>query len=259
MGQIVDTLHRKGIITVKELSEQLFMSEMTIRRYLDELEGKGLLKRTHGGALPVSPAFAHIDDNKYLISNEIDKNVQYKNKIGYYAASLINEGETVGFDIGTTVSFIPKFVPSTIKMSVICVTFKCAVDFYHKKNVNLLLTGGYLERDSDVFHSDEAISFLSKVRTDKVFISVAGIDKSLGLTCYHDFHVSIKKLLMASSKQVIVVADSSKFGVINPSFFGELSDVHTIITDCEMKPEHREMIMDLGIELIIAEEEKAAK
>ena len=158
----------------------------------------------------------------------------------------------MAFDIGTTVPFIAKYLPQDIKLSAICVTFKCAYELYHKKNVNLIVPGGYLDRDSDVFYSEESISFLSKVRTDKVFISVAGIDRSLGLTCYHDFHVAIKKLYMQSSKQVILIADSSKFGKVKPSHFGDIDDIDTIITDEDLPDEYREVFTDKDVDIIIA-------
>lgn len=252
MKHIVELLQRQGKVSVKNLSKEFLASEMTIRRYLDELENNGLVKRTHGGAVPVT-TFTSAENNKYLIGNEIDKNVDKKNRIGYFAASLINSDETVAFDIGTTIPFIAKYLPNDIKLSAICVTYKSAFEIYHKKNVNLILPGGYLDRETDVFHSDEAVSFLSKIRTDKVFISVAGIDLNLGLTCYHDFHVTIKKLLMQSSKQVIVVADSSKFGIVNPSYFGDIEDIDKIITDKGIPSEYEKAFHSSGVELMIVE------
>lgn len=251
MKQIVETLQREGEVSVKTLSDKLLTSEMTIRRYLDDLEERGLIKRIHGGAIPVS-SFNINESNKYLIGNEITKNVNLKSAIGYHAATLINENETVGFDIGTTVPFIAKYIPGDKKLSAVCVTFECAYELYHKKNINLILPGGYLDRDSDVFYCEESVSFLSKIRTDKVFISAAGIDKKLGLTCYHNFHVTIKNMLMKSSKKIIIVADSTKFGMVSPSHFGDLSAVDTIITDDNLSMEYRETIESLKINLIIA-------
>ena len=251
MKQIVEMLQREGEVSVKTLSDKLLTSEMTIRRYLDNLEDNGLIKRIHGGAIPIS-SFNITESNKYLIGNEMSKNVNLKSAIGYCAASMINENETIGFDIGTTVPLIAKYIPGDKRISAICVTFECACELYNKKNANIILPGGYLDRDSDVFYSEEGILFLSKIRTDKVFISAAGIEKKLGLTCYHNFHVTIKNILMRSSKQVIVVADSSKFGMVSPSHFGDLSNIDTIITDNKLSQEYRETIEDLNIKLIIA-------
>ena len=147
------------------------------------------------------------DRNKYLIGKEIEKHVKEKSSIGLKAASLVKPGETVAFDIGSTTGFIAKYIGREIEINALCVTFECAIELYHKKNVNLILTGGRLHRDSDVINSDEGIDIIKKIRTDKVFISAGGIDEKLGLTCYHDFHVLIKRALMESSKKII---DGSK-------------------------------------------------
>ncbi len=250
MKQIVEMLQREGEVSVKALSDKLLTSEMTIRRYLDDLEDNGLIKRIHGGAIPVS-SFNITEGNKYLIGNEISKNVNLKSAIGYRAAAMIEENETVGFDIGTTVPLIAKYIPGDKKISAVCVTFKCAYELYNKKNANIILPGGYLDRDSDVFYSEEGVSFLGKIRTDKVFISAAGIEKKLGLTCYNNLHVTIKNILMSSSKEVILVADSSKFGLVSPAHFGDLSAIDTIITDNNLSMEYRETIKSLNINLII--------
>jgi DeoR family deoxyribose operon repressor len=251
MKQIVEILQREGEVSVKLLSDKLSTSEMTVRRYLDDLEEHGLIKRIHGGAIPVS-SFNINERNKYLIGNEVTKNVNLKSAIGFYAAALINDNETIGFDIGTTIPFIAKYISGDKKLSAVCVSFECAYELYHKKNANIILPGGYLDRDSDVFYCEEGISFLSKIRTDKVFISAAGIDKKLGLTCYHNFHVTIKNMLMQSSKRIILVADSTKFGMVSPSHFGDLVNIDTVITDDNISNEYRDVIESLKINLIIA-------
>ncbi|MFW6137991.1 MAG: DeoR/GlpR family DNA-binding transcription regulator, partial [Spirochaetota bacterium] len=158
----------------------------------------------------------------------------------------------VAFDIGTTTPFIAKYLDRNIDITGVCVTFECAMELYHKKNVNLLLTGGFLHRDSDVFASDEGNDLLRKIRTDKFFVSAGGIDAQLGLTCYHDFHVEIKKILMKSSKKIILVSDSSKFGNVTPSYFADLSDIHALITDEKIPHNYKTILDEMGIELIIA-------
>ena len=97
------------------------------------------------------------------------------------------------------------------------------------------------------------MEIIKRTRTEKAFISAGGIDSKLGLTCYHDFHVVLKKALMESSKKNIVVADSSKFGYISPSYFADLSDIHALITDSKIPEKYRKIITGIGIELIIAE------
>lgn len=253
MKKIAEFIQRRGKVSVKELSQLLMSSEMTVRRYLIELEGKQLIKRVHGGAIPIT-SIKYNDKNQYYMGKEITKNVNLKSAIGFAAASLISENETIGLDIGTTVPFIAKYIPNDMVLNAVCVTFESMFELYYKPNVNLILSGGYLDRDSDVFQGAESLSLLNKIRTDKVFISASGIDSNLGITCYHTFHVEIKKLLMKSSKQIILVADSSKFGLVSPSYFGNLSDIDVLITDENISDKYVRICNDLGIKLIIAKQ-----
>jgi DeoR family deoxyribose operon repressor len=251
LKEILNILNKHGEVTVKDLARYLFTSEMTIRRDLNDLEGEGIIRRTHGGAI-LTDSYHYNEKTHYLIGKEIEKNVNQKSIIGFKAASLINNGEAVGFDLGTTIPFIAKYLDRAIQITAICVTFECVMELYNKKNVNLLISGGYLHRDSDVFSSDEGIELLKKIRTDKVFLSAGGIDAKLGLTCYHDFHVEIKKILMKSSKKTILVSDSSKFGNVKPSYFADLRDIQALITDENIPDQYKELITGMGIELIIA-------
>jgi DeoR family deoxyribose operon repressor len=252
MKTIIDLLNKKGEISVKELSQHLLASHATVRRYLGDLEEEGIIRRTHGGAI-LQDYYSINDSNKYLIGKEIEKHVKEKSSIGLKAASLVQPGETVAFDIGSTTHFISKYIGREIEIHALCVTFECAMELYHKKNVNLILTGGHLHRDSDVINSDEGIDIIKKIRTDKVFLSAGGIDEKLGLTCYHDFHVVIKRALMESSKKIILVADSSKFGTVTPSFYADLTEIDALITDSNIPEKYRSVLATLGVELIIAD------
>jgi len=249
---IIDLLNQRGEISVKELSERLLASHATIRRYLGDLEEEGIVRRTHGGAI-LQDYHLMSDRNKYLIGKEIGKHVKEKSSIGLKAASLIQPGETVAFDIGSTTHFISKYIDREMQITALCVTFECATELYQKKNINMILSGGHLHRDSDVISSEEGIDIIKKIRTDKAFISAGGIDEKLGLTCYHDFHVVIKRALMESSKKIILVSDSSKFGTVTPSYYADLTEINTLITDSKIPERYRSYLTTLGVELLIAD------
>jgi len=253
LREIFSILHKNGEISVKDLADHLLTSEMTIRRDLDVLEEEGIIRRVHGGAI-LATSYTANDRNQYLFGTEIQKNIKQKSLVGLKASSMINPGETVSFDIGTTIPFVAKYLPRDISISAVCLTFECAEELYNKKNVNLILPGGYLHRESDVFSSDTGTELLRKIRTDKAFISAGGIDQQLGVTCYHDFHVVLKEIMMKSSKKKILVADSSKFGNVKLAHFADLADMDTIITDENIPEAYRKLIEEIGIELIIAKE-----
>ncbi len=251
--EILTFLHNQGEVSVKELAQYLLTSEMTIRRDLNFLEEEKIVRRIHGGAV-LNSSYLINTDIRYLFGEEIEKSIEQKNLIGHASSLLIKNDETIGFDIGTTIPFIARNLNRDISITAVCTTFECAIELYNKKNINLLITGGFLHRESDVFRSEEGVQILKKTRMDKAFISAGGIDADLGLTCYHEFHIEIKKLLMESSKQVILIADSSKFGHVKPSYFANLSDIDTLITDKGIPDTYRKLTVDLGIELIIAGE-----
>lgn len=246
----LNLLHQKKQMTVKEIAQLLNVSDVTVRRDLQDLEDEGLLRRTHGGAT-VFGSSRKIND-VYLIDEQTERNVKKKSTIGLRASSLIQQNETVFFDSGTTVPFVVKYLDKEIPLTALCYTFQIALEFYHRKNTNLILTGGYFNRDSNVFHSTHGCELIRDIRADKAFISTGGVDDSLGLTTYFYFEAEIKKAMIASSKQIILVTDSSKFGKVSISYFAGLRDIDTIITDDGIDDHYREVIQNLGIELLIA-------
>jgi DeoR family transcriptional regulator, deoxyribose operon repressor len=254
LREIFNILHKNGEISVKNLADHLLTSTVTIRRDLDVLEEEGIIRRVHGGAI-LANSYTINDRNQYLFGTEINKNIQQKSIVGLKACSLISPGETISFDIGTTVPLIAKYLPRDISISAVCLTFECALELYNKKNVNLIIPVGHLHRDSDVITSDAGVEMLKKMRTDKAFISAGGIDQALGVTCYHDYHVLLKEILMKSTKKKILVADSSKFGNVKPSHFADLEDMDAVVTDEHIPDTYRKFIEEIGIELIIARSE----
>jgi DeoR family deoxyribose operon repressor len=104
-----------------------------------------------------------------------------------------------------------------------------------------------------VFHSSEYHSFLKGIRADKAFISAAGVDSKLGLTTYFYFEADMKRLMIQSAKQIILVVDSTKFGKTSISHFADLDQVQTVITDNAIREEDAAMLREKGIDLIIAE------
>jgi DeoR family deoxyribose operon repressor len=251
LKNIITLLLQKETMAVTEIAKILNVSGMTIRRDLQDLENDGLVKRTHGGATIKNPQPPFND--LYRVSEQTEKNVPEKSKIGMKAASFVKPNETIFFDSGTTTPFIVKFLDKNLPLTALCYTFQTAAEFYYRENTNLILSGGYFNRDSNVFHSREGCNLIKNNRADKAFISAAGIDESLGLTTYFYFEADIKKAMIASAKQIILVADSSKFGKISISYFASLSDVQTIITDDGLSDNYREILNNLGIDLVIAD------
>ncbi len=247
---ILNLLQQKEKATISEISSILNVSDMTVRRDLKEMEKEGFIKRMHGGAV-LSSGSITIED-PYMINKETTRNIRQKSLIGEKAASLIKPNETVFFDSGSTTFFVAKYANKKVPFTAVCYTFKNAIEFYKWKDVNLVLLGGFLHRDSNIFQSVNSTSQISSIRADKAFISSAGVDEALGLTTFFYFEADIKKAMIASAKQKILVVDSSKFGKVSVTFFANLDEIDMVITDEGISEEYREIIRSKNIELCIA-------
>ena len=240
---------------MKEIAGMLQVSDMTVRRDLDALERQGTIRRTHGGAVLLDPGTGVRDP--YVLGEQTTKNVREKNLIGIKAASLVRPQETIFLDSGSTTPFIAKHLNSDLPITVLCYTFTNALEFYPRKNTNLILLGGFLHRDSNIFHSVENRALVSNTRADIAFISTGGLDSELGLTTYFYYEADIKREMIRSARRIILVTDSTKFGKISITHFAGLDEVDTIITDEGIPQEYRSILEDRGIELIIADQSGA--
>ena len=248
---IMALISQKGEMSVKETAGILGVSEITIRRDLTEMKNERLVSRTHGGAR-LFDLGSMIGEN-YVVTEQSEKNAGQKSTIGLKAASLVKANETIFLDSGSTTPFIAKYIDKQLPITVLCYTLLNALEFSGRKNVNLILYGGFYHRDSTIFYNPEGLSFIRGIRADKAFISAAGIDEKLGLTTYFHFEVDMKKAMIQSAKQIILVVDSSKFGTTSVSFFAGLEQVHTVVTDPGISARDADMLRQRGIEVIIAE------
>ena len=246
-------LNQKLELSVKEIAETLKVSDMTVRRDLDVLEKQGVVRRTHGGAVLLDPSNSMSDP--YILGEQTTINAREKNLIGIRAAALVQPDETIFLDSGSTTPFIAKHLSSEIPITVLCYTFTNALEFYPRENTNLILLGGFFHRDSNIFHSDENLSLVSKTRADKAFISTGGFDPELGLTTYFYSEADIKREMIRSARQIILVTDSTKFGKISVTHFAGLDQIDIVVTDSGISKEYRKALLDRGIELIIANQE----
>lgn len=249
----VNLINQNVELSVKEIAGMLHVSEMTVRRDLDALEEQGIIRRTHGGAVLLDPSTSV--RNPYILGEQTTKNAREKNLIGMRAASLVQPHDTIFLDSGSTTPFIAKHINSELPITVLCYTITNALEFYPRKNANLILLGGFFHRDSNIFHSPENRALVNKTRADRAFISTGGFDPELGLTTYFYNEADIKREMIHSARQIVLVTDSTKFGKISVTHFAGLDEVDTIITDNGISEEYREILEDRGIELIIADQD----
>ncbi len=211
---ILSVLERDGQVVAKALSEALGLSEDSIRRDLRELAAEGLLRRVHGGALPLAPAEADFAGRMQLASEE-------KVAIGRAAARLVRPGQVVLIDGGTTAVQMARHLPRELRASVVTHSPSVAVELANHAGLEVTLIGGRLFRHSMVATGAAAMEAIARVRADVFFLGVTGVHAEAGLTTGDAEEAAIKRALMAAAAETVVLASSEKVGaasawVINP-------------------------------------------
>jgi DeoR/GlpR family transcriptional regulator of sugar metabolism len=220
--QILDKLRRDGQIVAKTFSEELGISEDTIRRDLRELSAEGLLQRVHGGALPSSPAVANFAARLQVSSDE-------KVLIGRKAAAMVQPGQTVILDGGTTALQIARHFAADLRATVITHSPTIAVELVGHPLIEVQLIGGTLFKHSVVAVGAAAIEAIARIHADVYFMGVTGIHAEIGLTTGDFEEAHIKRALSASAAETVVLGSSEKLNAASPYVIAPLSDVSAII------------------------------
>jgi DeoR family fructose operon transcriptional repressor len=175
--KIVLALEKKESVKVNELSEYFNVSEATIRRDLQEMESKKLLKRTHGGAVKIG-----IINFEPSFSDKKNENNQEKIAIGKMAASMINDGDTIILDSGTTTLEIAKNITAK-NITVITNSIDVAAELLNKDNIELILTGGKIRNSTRAMVGEICQNTYKNFRASKAFIGANGIARVRGARC----------------------------------------------------------------------------
>ena len=230
--QIIKHLLRTGTATIEELLAIVGSSAPSIRRDLVRLEGRGLIRRTHGGAELVEPLlyepFRY--DSSFLAREE--RHAAEKRRIGLAAAEMVQAGDTIGLSAGTTTTHIGRSLRHRQKVQVITNAINIGMELCNQPGIRTYVTGGVVPWAwSFSLTGSAALAFLDDVYMDEVFLSVTGLDAERGATTLETDEATVYRKMLKQSKQVIVVADSSKIGKVSPALICPINEVHTLITD----------------------------
>ncbi|WP_234124734.1 DeoR/GlpR family DNA-binding transcription regulator [Clostridium hydrogenum] len=239
-------LNNNGSIKVNELSEYFNVSEATIRRDLQEMEEKKLLKRTHGGAVRVD-----ITNFEPSFLDKKDERQDEKLAIAKAAASMIKDGDTIILDSGTTTLQIAKNITAR-NVTVITNSIDIAEELSNNKDLEIVVTGGTLRFKTRAMVGHICEKTFSYFRVDKAFMGANGISSVEGITTPNFTEAQTKKAMINAANKVIVVADSSKIQNVCLSVICPISDVTSIITSGSIPQEIESEFRDKGIDVIIS-------
>ncbi|RCW45551.1 DeoR/GlpR family DNA-binding transcription regulator [Paenibacillus prosopidis] len=229
--KIVQLVNERGSIRVTELSELCQVTEETIRRDLDRLEQAGRLRRSHGGAVSVKDQQPEIP----YFEREVTR-ADEKKRIAEEAVKLIQPKDRILLDASTTAWYMAASMPD-IPLTVLTNSIKVAMELSSKEKIEVISTGGILASRSLSYVGPLAERSLDAYHVDKAFFSCKGVHLERGVSESNELQARIKHKMVGMADQVILLADSSKFGVQAFTHVADLSDIHTIITDGRVSSE----------------------
>ncbi|MDX2141637.1 MAG: DeoR/GlpR family DNA-binding transcription regulator [Chloroflexota bacterium] len=242
---ILNILKRDGQVVAKAVSQELGLSEDTIRRDLRELAQEGLLQRVHGGALPASPAvvdFAHREE--ILIDSKI--------AIGKAAAHMIKDGQIVMLDGGTTATQIARHLPRALRATIVTHSASIALELVEHPGVEVILIGGRLFKHSIVSVGAAAIEAISRVRADLFFMGVTGVHPDAGLSTGDLEEAYVKHALCQQAAETFVLASREKLGAASPYVIAPLSEISGLIVEQSIPEEMLLPYVQMGLTIVRA-------
>lgn len=244
---ILELIEKRSSVSVADLCALIGVSEMTIRRDLRILSSGGLLQRVHGGAVAKRSGSY---EPPYLVRGSV--NVEAKRAISREAIKLINEGDSLALDVGTTTYEIACGLVGVHGLTVLTASLLIANVLADAPNIRLILTGGILRQQEKSMIGQTAIHAYLDYHVDKAFVGIGGLHLERGLTEYNLDDALVKQALIKNAARVIVVADSSKLQRICFAHVADLAQVHTLITDDHAPEAILRDIAKRGIEIIVA-------
>jgi DeoR family transcriptional regulator of aga operon len=239
---IVEMLHREGRVLVTGLARHFRTSQITIRKDLEVLDNQGSIQRTHGGALPVQSG-ALLDPT---LREKEKQHREEKIRIAMAAAKMVEEGQSVLLDSGTTTTAIARALKDIKKLVVITNAMNIAAEVAGT-NIEVILTGGMLRKNSFSLVGPLAEQSLRQLSADILFLGVDGFDTQLGLFTPNVFEAQVNRVMVEISRKTVAVCDSSKFGRRSLCNIMPATAVHHVITDKNIGKQELQALRDIGV------------
>jgi DeoR/GlpR family transcriptional regulator of sugar metabolism len=230
---------------VAELSTMLRVSEATIRRDLDDMDGE-VLQRTHGGAVVRQRFSAELP-----VVQRLNHQAECKRRIGQAAAEMIRDGETIFISSGTTAFELARALPAAVRLTVITNSILVVNELANRQNIELMIIGGMFRKSelSMVGHTADLV--ITEFRANRTFMGMRAIDPRFGFTNDYMPEVQTDRAIINMASQIVVMADHSKFGQVYPVFVAPVTAAQVIITDQQVDPAIASSLQELNIQMMI--------
>lgn len=245
-SEIMTLIQRDRSVRVNELADKFQVTEETIRRDLDKLEKEGKVKKTYGGAV-VQDLVS--EDASFLDRQQ--KNMTQKRRIAAYADDLIQEGETIFIDMSTTALEVIKQLSPLKHITVITNSLNAMVELSQRSNINLIALGGAFNEGALSMVGPMTTKSIDHYYADKTLFSVRGISLQKGIMDSKEELAEIKRHMIENAKEVILLADESKFNQAALVQVVPMTSIDRVVTEYELNQEWRAYFEEMGVEALV--------
>ena len=248
--EIVLLTEKQGNVSVKQLADTFNISTVSIRNYLNELNKLGLIVRSRGGAVTSNRLTKELS-----IKEKHKTNHKIKKKLGQVVAQLINDGDAIILDSGTTTEEVAINLLAKKELTVMTNGLNIANELSRSDSCDVFITGGRLRRKSMSFYGAQADEKLKYYNFSKVILGVDGIDIDRGISTHYEPEATFNRAMCESAQTIIVVTDSTKFGKRSLHSIVKLESIDILVTDSNIPKIFVDELERLNVELHIVEVE----
>jgi DeoR/GlpR family transcriptional regulator of sugar metabolism len=244
--RIRQMIESRDFIDSETLCRELEASESSVRRDLDQLEQEGVLKRVYGGAVSVQA----MPNRAFDYALESARMSDEKSRIARLTAGLIEDGQTVILDGGSTVAAVARELAAK-PLHIVTNSLPIAESLETLRNIELTLTGGYLDPRLRVMLGPFCEQMLDAIRADAVIMGIGGVTEA-GFSNNNTLVVGSEQKMIAVASRVIIVTDHTKFGRSGMIPVAPLTAAHTVVTDSGLPAEFAALLREHGVEVLLA-------
>jgi DeoR/GlpR family transcriptional regulator of sugar metabolism len=237
---LLDMLRREGQVVAKRAAEEFSLSEDTIRRDLREMAAEGLLRRVHGGAMPVAPDLPDFSARR-AVSSDV------KQRLGAKAAGMVREGQTIFLDGGTSTAEIARALPRDFGFTVVTHSPTIAAELEHHPTAEVILIGGRLYKHSMVATGAAAMAQIALMRPDIFFLGVTAVHPVRGLSTGDFEEAAIKRHIAACSAETITLVTAEKLDAVSPHVIMPISGLSGMIVQSGIDEGRLEPYRAMGV------------
>jgi len=246
--KILELVRAKGTVTISELCPMFDVTSMTVRRDLRHLAEKSLLEQTYGGATIIqSTSYEPPFPSRQIV------NAMQKKAIAKRAAELVRDGDTVALDVGTTTLELARCLRTKESLLVLTASTQVALELAGCRNIRVILAGGEVRPGELSVVGEVAVATYERFYVDKAFLGAAAVSSEHGVSDFNLEDTVVKKAMIARAKQVILLADCSKFGKIAFARVCPLNALHMVVTDSGADRRFLSEMERSGVEVVLAE------